>query len=477
MLERRPRGTLITGDQTINYSSTDTGFKAIGNPYASTINFTGLSKNLVSENYYMWNPRGASNGIGAYITLSPNGLINPDGTTAYEAVPNPQYGAEPIDTVGNIQSGQGFVIYVDASNNSKQLVIHETDKKDNNSNAVFRRPTGVSGTIPAKLRINLYSGNELADGVLEVFDEKYSNAADLMEDAKKLNNMGENLSIQRDGQYLAIEKRKPVNINDTIFLAPYSMKEQQYQLEIIPTDLVLPNQMAFLEDRYTNKRTPVDFTNTTVIPVNFDANPASKALDRLRIIFAAAEGGALPVTYSSVRAWRQNKDIAVEWKVENELNIKEYEVEASANGRNFAKVNTTTAKGNSRTGIVYNWLDLNATAGDHYYRIRSIGLDGKNEYSSVVKVSVGKGNTGIAVYPNPVKDGKIGLQFNNMPAGEYTVRLLNTIGQVLLVKEIQHSGGNATNVITEANTVVKGIYRLEVINPDKSKTSLNVLCQ
>ena len=46
-----------------------------------------------------------------------------------------------------------------------------------------------------------------------------------------------------------------------------------------------------------------------------------------RIVFAPMI--ALPVTFTNVKAYGMGKNINVEWKVENEVNIKKYEVERS----------------------------------------------------------------------------------------------------------------------------------------------------
>jgi hypothetical protein len=63
--------------------------------------------------------------------------------------------------------------------------------------------------------------------------------------------------------------------------------------------------------------------------------------------------------------------------VENEINIKHYEVEKSTNGTSFTKLNTTVATGANRTSTTYGWLDANPLTGNNFYRIRSIGNDGK----------------------------------------------------------------------------------------------------
>ena len=74
---------------------------------------------------------------------------------------------------------------------------------------------------------------------------------------------------------------------------------------------------------------------------------------------------------------------------ENQLNILQYEVERSADGRNFVKIHTTAARPDNGTNILtYNWLDTHPFTGDNFYRVRSIGNNGVVAYTAIVKVSV-----------------------------------------------------------------------------------------
>ena len=76
----------------------------------------------------------------------------------------------------------------------------------------------------------------------------------------------------------------------------------------------------------------------------------------------------LPVTFTSIKAYQQNKDIAVEWKAENESNMKQYDVEKSVDGNHYT-IATTVAANNAILSN-YNWLDVNPSEGYNYYRIR-----------------------------------------------------------------------------------------------------------
>ncbi len=65
----------------------------------------------------------------------------------------------------------------------------------------------------------------------------------------------------------------------------------------------------------------------------------------------------LPLTFTNVKAYQQNQTINVEWKVENEAGIKQYEIERSADGNNYVQLNETTAR-NNQSGS-YKWIDEN----------------------------------------------------------------------------------------------------------------------
>src|SRR5690606_27208814 len=110
-------------------------------------------------------------------------------------------------------------------------------------------------------------------------------------------------------------------------------------------------------------------------------------------------------------------DIAVDWKVENETNMKGYEVEKSLDGVRFIRTSLVPA-GNSGAGA-YTWLDKDVTPGWNYYRIKSIDENGKVSYSEVAKVLVEMIAPKITVYPNPNVNGVINVHLVNQPAGNY----------------------------------------------------------
>ena len=145
-------------------------------------------------------------------------------------------------------------------------------------------------------------------------------------------------------------------------------------------------------------------------------------------------------------------------------------IEKSLNGRDFTKVGTTVA-GNVQPTATYQWNDINAVEGEHFYRICSIDLNGDKHYSQVVKVTISnKTGGGLKIYPNPVKNGIVNLIFSGMADGNYTAQILSSSGALLLSKQLTVSGTNSTQTIQPGNKLPAGVYLLEIIHPDKTKT-------
>ena len=186
----------------------------------------------------------------------------------------------------------------------------------------------------------------------------------------------------------------------------------------------------------------------------------------------------MPVTFTNVNAYLQNKDIAVEWKVENETNIVSYEIERSSDGISFVTAGVKDASYGSSTSNSYKWIDADPEQGNNFYRIKSIDKTGVVKYTTVVKVMVGNVTESINVYPNPIRNGIANLQFNHQPKGTYLVKMTNKIGQLIYSDKIIHNSTHASYTLKVSNTVLAaGIYQLEIVKPDKKVSVQNIIVE
>ena len=308
----------------------------------------------------------------------------------------------------------------------------------------------------------------MVDGVYLQADDRYNAKVDI-QDALKFSNINENLGMMRNSSLLSVERRPLLTEQDTIYFYLAKTTQRNYRFEFTPANID-PTLTAFLEDSYTKLNTPLNLGAVSTFDFAINADPKSAVSNRFKIVFKQLVMTTLPVTFKTVKAYQK-----VEWTVENEINIKNYEVEKSADGVTFTKVNITIATGANRISSAYGWLDAKPLSGNNFYRIRSIGIDGKMDYSSTVLVKMGNQASGIRIYPNPVTDGIIGAEFKNMEAGIYSVRLLNDRGQTILSKTINHSPGTSMEQIQPDYKMLAGIYQLEVMAPDKTITVVKVI--
>ena len=228
---------------------------------------------------------------------------------------------------------------------------------------------------------------------------------------------------------------------------------------------------AFIDDHFLNTLTPLKMEDTTVYDFAVDNNAASKAINRFDIVFQRAV--VTPPSITTFTADASARDVITKWNVLNEQDVKQYEVERSTDGYNFVK-ETSIEAGNTGNAS-YTWTDAGVLPGYYYYRIKMTDQKGKVTYSQVVKVLIGNGKASIAVYPNPVTNGIIHLQFLNEPPGKYGIRLMNQLGQVIVSKQIERMDGSDSQTIQWDYNLAHGVYQLEITRPDGSIKIIKVI--
>ncbi len=289
---------------------------------------------------------------------------------------------------------------------------------------------------------------------------------------KTAGNTAENLSIKTGGKLLAIERRHTVTDNDTIFLNLTGERVQNYQFHFDAQNMNSV-EAGFIIDKYLQTSTPLNLNGSTDYNFSIANIAGSYAADRFMIVFSPLR--VLPVTFTSIKAYKQDKNINVEWRVSNENNIKEYQAEKSVNGKDFTTLASVKPTNNQGGSAVYVQPDTKPVTGDNYYRIRSVDMNGAISYTTIVKVSIADIRQEINIHPNPITDGQIHLQFINEPAGKYGLRLLNNLGQIIMQKQVTRTNTDGTELIRWDFNLAHGMYKLEVTKPDGTIKIINVL--
>ncbi|MFT3682133.1 MAG: T9SS type A sorting domain-containing protein [Ferruginibacter sp.] len=456
-----PKGRINIGNVSVH---ADAGKQVIGNPYASAISLLNVSvagSPGSSSTYYMWDPKMYTSYTqpGKWVTFTGvgSGFVQTTSESAYASD-------------GNIESGQAFILDVPTAGN---IIFHESDKKALSSSLIgITNPTSARPAANnfAMLRSDIYvdngAGYKVTDGVLSIYNGDYENAV-TGADAKKMINLNtkESLSILRnDSVKIAIEKRKDILVADTIFFATAKFNELPYQFRFDANGFSTGLQ-AWLEDNYTGNRTELNTNGTSKVDFNITADAGSKAANRFRVVFKNAKAATLPVSFTNVKAWSQNGKVTVQWNVENELNIRQYEIERSTDGRTFTKTGLVPAGGAN----TYNWIDEYATAAGNYYRVVSVEAGDKMLYSRVVKAGIAAAGGKISLQNNPVTNGNIQFRLENIKPGRYTINLYDNMGKRVINKELVYDGRSSFITIPVSAATAKGIYYTSITGTGISK--------
>jgi hypothetical protein len=184
--------------------------------------------------------------------------------------------------------------------------------------------------------------------------------------------------------------------------------------------------------------------------------------------FVVASGGVpLPLDLLTFTGHKTNNAIALNWTTVNEKFVKNFDVERSTDGNSFKSIGLVAAKNLAEeSGYQYNdrTSDLPATV---FYRLKMNYDEGKEKYSPVVRITNTTGES-VSVYPNPVKDGIVNVQFDHSLTGA-TVNITDMSGKVVYTKALSSEEIGKGQVSILVRSLANGNYVLN-LNTDKGNT-------
>ncbi len=126
---------------------------------------------------------------------------------------------------------------------------------------------------------------------------------------------------------------------------------------------------------------------------------------------------ALPIELAAFTATPKGQTVQLDWRTVSELNNAFFDIERSANGRDFERIGKVAGAGTSLSPIDYVFTDILPKNGWNYYRLRQEDFDGQFSYSEVQAVLMGKDGEGtrLLLYPNPAA-GELNLKTNGLVA-------------------------------------------------------------
>lgn len=153
----------------------------------------------------------------------------------------------------------------------------------------------------------------------------------------------------------------------------------------------------------------------------------------------------LPVKLASFTATLTKSNKAeLKWTTASEINVSHFIVERSTDGANYNEAGVVFAYGNATDKTNYIFPDnlSGITAPIVYYRLRSVDIDGKSQYSETRMIKLSKqteNKVSIVTFPNPVSNEvRISIP-NEWQNKQVTYEVLNINGQSIQKKEVASS--------------------------------------
>jgi len=454
----RTRGKIYTRDFLPPGSIVSPGkFQLVGNPYASVIDFSKINATNIGSYYIAWDPTlGGDYGVGGYQTLSE--------ATGFKPVPGNTATYNSASDYRNIQSGQGFFVY-NSTASTGSVNFTEECKTDDNHHLVTRKAEQENEILFA----NLFSENGiLIDGNAVSFSSKFSNGIDAY-DAPKFITGVPGFCLKRTSKLFSVEARKEIKSADTIFYSLENLPKQQYKFNFIPENM-MTGLTAILVDNYLKTETPINLTQNTDINFIVTDDKNSTGANRFYIVFRTSS--PLNISFLSMNVIQKQKSVLITWKTNTDADVKNYKLEHSTDGIHFTEIgciNAGTEKANN-----YEFLHLNPATGNNFYRLSVIKINGEIQYNDIKKIIIAGVESSIKVYPNPIQQGVIQLQFINQSSGIYLLNLFDLVGDNKFSKKILVEHGNSSQIITLKKEIANGLYNLEIIKPDGSKSVLKI---
>jgi hypothetical protein len=170
----------------------------------------------------------------------------------------------------------------------------------------------------------------------------------------------------------------------------------------------------------------------------------------------------LPIELLSFTGFCKDNQTTINWKTASEFNSSYYIVEKSMDGQNWREVNTQAAAGISTEELSYQFVDESKNEDNAYYRLTQFDIDGEFTVYDPIFVGCYENESFIKTYPNP-SDASFQVLVNNESlVGKATIKIVDTRGTVVSVKEVQVEEG--TNLFYLNENMAPGIYYISISN-------------
>ncbi len=190
-------------------------------------------------------------------------------------------------------------------------------------------------------------------------------------------------------------------------------------------------------------------------------------------ITADAVIGPLPVTISYFKGRLNNAVGELQWQTETEINNRGFYVEKSSTGSSFKSIGFVASKavsGVSNLSLNYFLNDDKLFAGNNYYRLKQVDIDGRTNYSNTVLIKYNAKKIDVNIYPNPATE-MVNVNIQSLLATDATIIITDVQGKIIAQQKVKLPSG-VQMIPVQVNYLSSGIYLLSVVSKEENPVVL-----
>lgn len=182
----------------------------------------------------------------------------------------------------------------------------------------------------------------------------------------------------------------------------------------------------------------------------------------------------LPVELVSFTGYNSGNINVLNWVTASEINTHKFYVERSKDAVLFDVIGEKDAAGHSTQTLSYSLNDVAPYAGNNYYRLKVVDLDGTYNYSNIILIKTESSDISytdaiLNVFPNPTNH-TLFIDYVSSNISEVEIKVYDAIGQVVLINSVETVKGNQ-RLWLDVRDLSDGVYIINI----QDKTGGNIL--
>jgi len=220
---------------------------------------------------------------------------------------------------------------------------------------------------------------------------------------------------------------------------------------------------SYATARYTSNTqnislTSIPFPTAGIFNLQVKADDLSGCPSSFSAFQLTVQAATLPVRFLSFQAQPAPSSIALQWKVDQEVQVAHYAIERSTDCSRFEPVGIVSFQAAANGS--YQFIDHHRLSGVSCYRIRQVDIDGAFQFSKTIRILPLNEAQDLKYAPNPAKNHVV-ISWKAGSSASWRVDFLNASGKIVRQWNVKgHAGMN--NIDLNLAGLPNGVYVLRL---------------